>query len=61
MEIGLAMAETAIEIFADLPPGRYIVVPFKPELDFAPRYEFVDLKWAQKWPSEEIWIAHKAS
>lgn len=23
------------------------------------RYELVDLKWAQRWPSEEIWFARK--
>jgi SAM-dependent methyltransferase len=26
-----------------------------------PRYELVSLKWARRWPSEEIWIARKVS
>jgi len=30
--------------FGDLPPGRYLVVPFKPELDFAPQYAVADLR-----------------
>jgi len=26
-----------------------------------PRFDFVSAEWAHRWPSEEIWIAHKAS
>ncbi len=25
-----------------------------------PRFDFVSLEWARRWPSEEIWVARKA-
>lgn len=33
--------------FGDLPPGQYIVAPFKPEFDFAPQYAVADLTAAR--------------
>jgi hypothetical protein len=31
-------------LFGDLPPGRYIVAPMRPELDFLPRYAIADVR-----------------
>jgi SAM-dependent methyltransferase len=37
------------------------LVEVRPQSDAKPRFDFVSPEWAQLWPSEEIWIAHKAS
>jgi SAM-dependent methyltransferase len=31
----------------------------RPPQGAKPRYEFVALEWARRWPSEEIWVARK--
>lgn len=31
----------------------------RPSSKAQPRYEFVSLQWARRWPSEEIWVARK--
>ena len=35
------------------------IVDQKPSSGLETRYSFVDLEWAQKWPSEEAWIVRK--
>jgi SAM-dependent methyltransferase len=37
------------------------LVEVQPDPDAKPQFDFVSPEWAQRWPSEEIWIAHKAS
>ena len=32
----------------------------RPPDDAAPRFDFVSVDWAERWPSEEIWVARKA-
>jgi SAM-dependent methyltransferase len=33
----------------------------RPPANATPRFNFVSLEWARRWPSEEIWIARKAA
>ena len=35
------------------------LVELRPPADTQTEYEFVTTEWARKWPSEEIWKAHK--
>jgi SAM-dependent methyltransferase len=35
------------------------LIELRPRPRAKPRYKFVDLQWARRWPSEEIWIARK--
>jgi SAM-dependent methyltransferase len=35
------------------------LIELRPQSRAKPRYEFVPLKWARRWPSEEIWVARK--
>jgi SAM-dependent methyltransferase len=35
------------------------LIELRPPKGAKARYEFVDLEWARRWPSEEIWIARK--
>jgi SAM-dependent methyltransferase len=35
------------------------LIEVRPRPRAQPRYKFVDLQWARRWPSEEIWIARK--
>jgi ubiquinone/menaquinone biosynthesis C-methylase UbiE len=37
------------------------LIETQPPPDATPRFEFVSVEWAQRWPSEEIWIARKSS
>jgi SAM-dependent methyltransferase len=37
------------------------LIELRPQRGAKPRYEFVPLKWARRWPSEEIWVARKVS
>jgi SAM-dependent methyltransferase len=37
------------------------LIEVRPEPGAEPRFDFVSTEWARRWPSEEIWIAHKAS
>jgi SAM-dependent methyltransferase len=37
------------------------LVEVRPEAGAEPRFDFVSAEWANRWPSEEIWVAHKAS
>ena len=36
------------------------LVEVRPHSAATPRFGFVSPDWAQRWPSEEIWVAHKA-
>jgi SAM-dependent methyltransferase len=36
------------------------LVEVRPTRDATPRFAFVSVEWARRWPSEEIWIARKA-
>jgi SAM-dependent methyltransferase len=37
------------------------IVEVRPPPDATPRYEYVSVEWARRWPSEEIWVARKAA
>jgi hypothetical protein len=37
------------------------LIEVRPPPSAKPSFAFVSPEWAQLWPSEEIWIAHKAS
>jgi SAM-dependent methyltransferase len=37
------------------------LVEVKPPSEAATRFDFVSAEWARSWPSEEVWIARKAS
>ena len=37
------------------------LIEVRPPPSAKPRFDLVSPEWAQRWPSEEIWIAHKAS
>ena len=37
------------------------LIEVQPGPSAKPGFEFVSPEWAQRWPSEEIWVAHKAS
>ena len=37
------------------------LIELRPQPKAKPRYELVSLKWARRWPSEEIWVARKVS
>lgn len=37
------------------------LIEVRPHPAVQPRFDFVSPEWAKRWPSEEIWIAHKAS
>jgi len=37
------------------------LIELRPQGRAKPRFEFVPLKWARRWPSEEIWVARKVS
>ena len=37
------------------------LIEVRPAPAAKPRFDLVSPEWAQRWPSEEIWIAHKAS
>src|SRR5262249_55148049 len=37
------------------------LIEVRPPEGAAARYGFVSLEWAQRWPSEEVWIARKRS
>lgn len=36
------------------------LIEVRPPAGAAPRFDFVSVDWAQRWPSEEIWVARKA-
>jgi SAM-dependent methyltransferase len=36
------------------------LVEVQPDLEAQPRFALVSSEWAHRWPSEEIWVAHKA-
>lgn len=36
------------------------LIEVRPPADAEPRFPFVSVEWARRWPSEEIWIARKA-
>ncbi len=36
------------------------LVELRPPHGTQPRFEFVSIEWARRWPSEEIWVARKA-
>ena len=36
------------------------LVEARPHPTSSPRYDLVSSEWAQRWPSEDIWIAHRA-
>jgi SAM-dependent methyltransferase len=36
------------------------LIEVQPRPKAAPRVELVESEWARRWPSEEIWVAHKA-
>jgi hypothetical protein len=35
------------------------LIELRPKADAETHYEFVTVDWARKWPSEEVWKAHK--
>ena len=35
------------------------LIELRPHLDATTTYEFVDLEWARKWPSEQVWKVRK--
>ncbi len=35
------------------------LVELRPPYGARPRFEFVSIEWARRWPSEEIWVARK--
>ena len=35
------------------------LIEVRPPTGAKPRYDVVDIEWARRWPSEEIWIARK--
>jgi SAM-dependent methyltransferase len=35
------------------------LIEIQPPPNATPRFDFVSVEWAQRWPSEEIWIARK--
>lgn len=35
------------------------LIEVRPQPDAIPRVEFASLKWARRWPSEDIWVARK--
>jgi SAM-dependent methyltransferase len=35
------------------------LIEVRPPTDAVPRFDFVSVDWAQRWPSEEIWLARK--
>jgi hypothetical protein len=37
------------------------LIEVQPPPSAKPSFDLVTPEWAQRWPSEEIWIAHKAS
>jgi SAM-dependent methyltransferase len=37
------------------------LLEIRPPRHAQPKFDFVSLEWARRWPSEEIWIARKAS
>jgi SAM-dependent methyltransferase len=37
------------------------LIELRPLQRAKPRYELVPLKWARRWPSEEIWVARKVA
>jgi SAM-dependent methyltransferase len=36
------------------------LIEVRPPPNASPRYRLVSVEWAQRWPSEDIWVAHKA-
>ena len=36
------------------------LIEVRPPVNAKPRFAFVSIQWARRWPSEEIWIARKA-
>jgi hypothetical protein len=36
------------------------LIEVRPPEGATPRFDFVSVEWAQRWPSEEIWVARKA-
>lgn len=37
------------------------LIEVRPDSTAKPRFGFVSTEWARRWPSEEIWIAHKVA
>ena len=37
------------------------LIEVRPDPGAKPRFDFVSPEWARRWPSEEIWLAHKAN
>jgi SAM-dependent methyltransferase len=37
------------------------LIEIQPPPNATPRFDFVSVEWAQRWPSEEIWVARKRS
>jgi SAM-dependent methyltransferase len=36
------------------------LIEVRPPAGAAPRFDFVSVEWARRWPSEEIWVARKS-
>ena len=36
------------------------LIEVRPHLAARPRYDIVSPEWAQHWPSEDVWVVHKA-
>jgi SAM-dependent methyltransferase len=37
------------------------LIEVRPTRDATPRFAFVSVEWARRWPSEEIWVARKVA
>lgn len=37
------------------------LIELRPPHGAKPRFDFVSNEWARRWPSEEIWVAHKSA
>jgi SAM-dependent methyltransferase len=37
------------------------LIEIQPAENATPRFDFVSIDWARRWPSEEVWIARKAA
>jgi hypothetical protein len=36
------------------------LIEVRPPRGASPRFDFVSNEWARRWPSEDIWVAHKS-
>lgn len=49
-----------IELLNSFGFGVERLVELRPPHGTQPRFDFVSIEWARRWPSEEIWVARKA-